>query len=122
MLIIVSGPEGYWLVCAVQFMYCISAMFDPPEINRIEADVLGCLNCSWSLAKSQQWLTTAITLELRLKTVNNQQDKELVSDCFSQECLSKTALFVSFSESVLNIHSVTGVVLHKKTRKQNKCM
>uniref|UniRef100_A0A672MW84 Granulocyte colony-stimulating factor receptor-like n=1 Tax=Sinocyclocheilus grahami TaxID=75366 RepID=A0A672MW84_SINGR len=55
-----------------------TAMFDPPEINRIEADVVGCLNYSWSLAKSQQWLTTAISLELSLKTVNNQQNKELV--------------------------------------------
>lgn len=55
-----------------------TAMFDPPEINRIEADVLGCLNYSWRLAKSQQWLTAAISLELRLKTVNNQRDKELV--------------------------------------------
>ncbi len=84
LLIIVSGPEGYWLVCAVQFMYCISGIFDPPKINRIESHVLGCLNYSWSLAKSQEWLTTAISLELRLKTVNNQHDKELVSDCFSQ--------------------------------------
>uniref|UniRef100_A0A671PWU9 Granulocyte colony-stimulating factor receptor-like n=1 Tax=Sinocyclocheilus anshuiensis TaxID=1608454 RepID=A0A671PWU9_9TELE len=55
-----------------------TVMFDPPEINRIEADVVGCLNYSWSLAKSQQWLTTAISLELSLKTVNNQQNKELV--------------------------------------------
>ncbi|XP_026140491.1 granulocyte colony-stimulating factor receptor isoform X1 [Carassius auratus] len=55
-----------------------TAIFDPPEINRIEADVAGCLNYNWSLGKSEQWLMTAISLELRLKTVDNQQNKELV--------------------------------------------
>nr|QBA82499.1 granulocyte colony-stimulating factor receptor 2 [Cyprinus carpio] len=55
-----------------------TAMFDPPEINRIEADAVGCLNYSWSLGKSQQWLTINISLELRLKTVNDRQNKELV--------------------------------------------
>ncbi|XP_043116635.1 granulocyte colony-stimulating factor receptor [Puntigrus tetrazona] len=55
-----------------------TAIFDPPEITRIEEDVPGCLNYSWILAKAQQWLTTAISLEFRLKTVNGQQDKEMV--------------------------------------------
>uniref|UniRef100_A0A671N7R9 Granulocyte colony-stimulating factor receptor-like n=1 Tax=Sinocyclocheilus anshuiensis TaxID=1608454 RepID=A0A671N7R9_9TELE len=62
-----------------------TAIFDPPEIKRIEADVLGCLNYSWSLAKSQKWLMTPFSVELRLKTVNNQLNKELVFTFFKQE-------------------------------------
>ncbi|XP_073702932.1 granulocyte colony-stimulating factor receptor [Garra rufa] len=55
-----------------------AAIFEPPKIKRVEADVLGCLNYTWSLAKSQTWLETNLNVELRLKMVNNQQDKELV--------------------------------------------
>uniref|UniRef100_A0A672KM45 Granulocyte colony-stimulating factor receptor-like n=1 Tax=Sinocyclocheilus grahami TaxID=75366 RepID=A0A672KM45_SINGR len=69
-----------------------TAMFDPPEIKRIEADVLGCLNYSWSLAKSQKWLMTPFTVELRLKTVNNQLNKELVFTFFKQNKINVCGL------------------------------
>ncbi|KAK2903449.1 hypothetical protein Q8A67_008162 [Cirrhinus molitorella] len=55
-----------------------TAIFDPPKIKRVEADVLGCLNYTWSLAKSQDWLKMSLSVELRLKTVNNTLDKKLV--------------------------------------------
>uniref|UniRef100_A0A8C1B0N6 Colony stimulating factor 3 receptor n=1 Tax=Cyprinus carpio carpio TaxID=630221 RepID=A0A8C1B0N6_CYPCA len=62
-----------------------TAKFDPPEIKRIEADVFGCLNYSWSLAQSQTWLVTPLCVELRLKTMNNQLIKELVLPFWKQE-------------------------------------
>ncbi|XP_050987258.1 granulocyte colony-stimulating factor receptor isoform X2 [Labeo rohita] len=55
-----------------------TVILDPPEIKRVEAGELGCLNYSWSLAKSQEWLMKTLSVELKLKTVNNQLDKELV--------------------------------------------
>lgn len=64
-------------------MYCITAKFSAPEIKRVEADKPGCLQYSWSLSLSQEWLHLTLSVELRLTTLNNQLDKELVSDCFS---------------------------------------
>lgn len=64
-------------------MYCITAKLKPPNITRIEPNKIGCLKFSWSLAESQKWLQMTLHVHLRLKTLNDQLDKELVSDCFS---------------------------------------
>ncbi|XP_052002968.1 granulocyte colony-stimulating factor receptor [Xyrauchen texanus] len=55
-----------------------SAKFNPPEIQRVEAHTFGCLKYSWFFEQPQQWLKMTFSVELRLKTVENQLDKELV--------------------------------------------
>ncbi|XP_005173508.1 granulocyte colony-stimulating factor receptor isoform X1 [Danio rerio] len=52
--------------------------FDPPSITRIEAHRYGCLKYSWSLSETQKWLQLTFIVQLRLKTVNNQPNKDLV--------------------------------------------
>lgn len=64
-------------------MYGITAKFDAPEIKMIEADTSGCLQYRWSLSQSQTWVKFTLIVQLKLTTLNNQLDKELVSDCFS---------------------------------------
>ncbi|XP_052473537.1 granulocyte colony-stimulating factor receptor isoform X4 [Carassius gibelio] len=61
-----------------------TAMFNPPEIKRIEADVVGCLNYSWGI-ESLGWLMESLCVELRVKTVNNQVIKDLVLPCKQQD-------------------------------------
>ncbi|CAM4696908.1 unnamed protein product [Leuciscus chuanchicus] len=56
-----------------------TAKFSAPEMKRVEADNPGCLLYSWSLSPSQTWVLVSFIVELRLTTLNNQFDKELVS-------------------------------------------
>ncbi|XP_051721936.1 granulocyte colony-stimulating factor receptor isoform X2 [Ctenopharyngodon idella] len=55
-----------------------TAKLKPPKITKVEAYPSGSLQFSWSLAESQKWLQVTFGVELRLKTLNNQLDKELV--------------------------------------------
>lgn len=64
-------------------MYCITAKFSAPEMKRVDANKPGCLLYSWSLSPSEDFVYLTLSVELRLTTLNNQLDKELVSDCFS---------------------------------------
>ncbi|KAK7147955.1 hypothetical protein R3I94_010471 [Phoxinus phoxinus] len=62
-----------------------TAKFNAPEIKRIEADKPGCLQYSWSLSQSQAWVQSTLSVELRLTTLNNQLNKELVSTFREQQ-------------------------------------
>ncbi|XP_073727936.1 granulocyte colony-stimulating factor receptor [Misgurnus anguillicaudatus] len=55
-----------------------TAKYGPPEIQGIEDYELGCLEYTWSLTESQNWVKLTFDVELSLKEVNNQQAKELV--------------------------------------------
>lgn len=70
-----------WGTC---FAHCfISAKFDPPKIQRIEAVPKrnGCLRLSWSLSQHQAWMCDyRLNLEVRLKSADsNQWNKQPVS-------------------------------------------
>ncbi|XP_067255545.1 granulocyte colony-stimulating factor receptor [Chanodichthys erythropterus] len=54
-----------------------TAKVNPPKITRVEPHTSGCLKFSWSLAESQKWLQVVFSVQLRLKTLNNQLGKEL---------------------------------------------
>ncbi|XP_056331412.1 granulocyte colony-stimulating factor receptor [Danio aesculapii] len=62
----------------LNFIPLNTARFDPPNITRIEAHRYGCLKYSWSLSEAQKWLQLTFIVQLRLKTVNNQPNKDLV--------------------------------------------
>lgn len=61
-----------------------TAKFDAPEIKMIEADTSGCLQYRWSLSQSQTWVKFTLIVQLKLTTLNNQLDKELVSTVSAQ--------------------------------------
>ncbi|XP_057195732.1 granulocyte colony-stimulating factor receptor [Triplophysa rosa] len=87
MEIYVEASNVFWSISSARLLLVPmeSAKYGPPNIQRIEADELGCFRYRWSLPQSQSWVKLTFDVELSLKEVDKKLSTELVFPrCASQ--------------------------------------